>query len=271
MLRHCCHSWNAENASPNRVLRNGGKRRPYPRELARVEACQRLRPPEPNMRLDGNKFQRCQALPYSKEPTTQSCVAAAQPCSCILQATYGSLPRPTGQKCLPLSDEASILLVATVVSAHAVDEIQVYNAEIAKVGQWTMQMHLNYVIGRKEPDFPGGLIPHRALNGTPEWAYGITDWWEMGSTRPLRSTRTEHPIPTPSKSRAVHPRIVSAPVAGRSQTRELPLCVANVARNLTHPCRLQAVPSHSRSASFTTLRRRAGERRLAGTRPDLVG
>src|SRR6478735_4920287 len=47
MLRHCCHSWNAENASPNRVLRNGGKRRPYPRELARVEACQRLRPPEP--------------------------------------------------------------------------------------------------------------------------------------------------------------------------------------------------------------------------------
>jgi hypothetical protein len=81
---------------------------------------------------------------------------------------------------------AAILLVANSLSAHAVDEIQVYNAEIAKVGQWTMQLHLNYAfLGRKEPDFPGGLIPHRALNGTPEWAYGITDWWEMGFYAPF--------------------------------------------------------------------------------------
>jgi hypothetical protein len=80
---------------------------------------------------------------------------------------------------------AIILLAASVVSAHAVDEIQVYNAEIAKVGQWTLQMHMNYAFnGRKEPDFPGGLIPHRALNGTPEWAYGITDWWELGFYAP---------------------------------------------------------------------------------------
>jgi hypothetical protein len=81
---------------------------------------------------------------------------------------------------------AAILLVANSLSAHAVDEIQVYNAEIAKVGQWTMQLHLNYAfLGRKEPDFPGGLIPHRALNGAPEWAYGITDWWEMGFYAPF--------------------------------------------------------------------------------------
>src|ERR1700694_1518200 len=65
---------------------------------------------------------------------------------------------------------AAILLVTNSLSARAVGEIQVYNAEIAKVGQWTMQLHLNYAfLGRKEPDFPGGLIPHRALNGTPEW------------------------------------------------------------------------------------------------------
>lgn len=81
---------------------------------------------------------------------------------------------------------AAILLVASAVSAQAVDEIQVYNAEIAKVGQWTMQLHLNNAfIGRKEPDFPGGLIPNHALNGTPEWAYGITDWWEMGFYAPF--------------------------------------------------------------------------------------
>jgi hypothetical protein len=81
---------------------------------------------------------------------------------------------------------AAILLAASTLSAHAVDEIQVYNAEIAKVGQWTLQLHLNYAInGRKEPDFPGGLIPNHALNGTPEWAYGITDWWEMGFYAPF--------------------------------------------------------------------------------------
>jgi hypothetical protein len=87
------------------------------------------------------------------------------------------------RQCIPF---AAVFLVATVVSAHAVDEIQVYNAEIAKVGQWTMQLHLNYaLIGRKEPDFPGGLIPNHALNGTPEWAYGITEWWEMGFYAPF--------------------------------------------------------------------------------------
>src|SRR5207244_12445282 len=63
-------------------------------------------------------------------------------------------------------------------------EIQVYNAEIAKIGQWTFQLHSNYAfIGRKEPDFPGGLVPNHALQGTGEWAYGITDWWEMGFYR----------------------------------------------------------------------------------------
>jgi hypothetical protein len=36
-----------------------------------------------------------------------------------------------------------ILLIMGAVSAHAVDETQVCNAEIAKVGQWTMQLHLN--------------------------------------------------------------------------------------------------------------------------------
>jgi hypothetical protein len=79
-----------------------------------------------------------------------------------------------------------VFLLLAVAPASAVDEIQVYNAEIAKVGQWTLQLHLNYAInGRKEPDFPGGLVPHRALNGTPEWAYGITDWWEIGFYAPF--------------------------------------------------------------------------------------
>lgn len=73
-----------------------------------------------------------------------------------------------------------------VPPAHATDEIQVYNAGIAEVGQFTIQQHLNYVpLGVKEPPFPGGLISHNSINGTPEFAYGVTDWWEVGLYLPF--------------------------------------------------------------------------------------
>ena len=71
-------------------------------------------------------------------------------------------------------------------AAQADDEIQVYNAEIAELGQWTVQQHLNYAIdGRKQPEFPGELIPNHTLNGTPEWAYGVTPWFELGFYAPF--------------------------------------------------------------------------------------
>jgi len=83
-----------------------------------------------------------------------------------------------------------------------VDEIQVYNAEIAKVGQWTFQLHNNYAfIGRKEPDFPGGLIPNHALQGTGEWAWGITDWWEMGFYTPYAVDQNLTPYSNAAKIR----------------------------------------------------------------------
>jgi hypothetical protein len=70
--------------------------------------------------------------------------------------------------------------------ARAIDEIQVYNAEIAEIGQWTLEQHLNYVAsGPTQPDFPGGLIANHSLNGTPELAYGVTDWWELGAYAPF--------------------------------------------------------------------------------------
>jgi hypothetical protein len=63
------------------------------------------------------------------------------------------------------------VLLVIASAAFADDEIQIYNAQIAAVGQWTFQQHLNYTFnGRKEPDFPGGLVPNHALNGTPEFA-----------------------------------------------------------------------------------------------------
>jgi hypothetical protein len=97
---------------------------------------------------------------------------------------------------------AATLFVASTLSARAADEIQVYNAEIAKIGQWTFQLHSNYAfIGRKEPDFPGGLIPHHALQGTGEWAYGITDWWEMGFYTPFAVDQNLTPYSNAAKIR----------------------------------------------------------------------
>ena len=71
-------------------------------------------------------------------------------------------------------------------AAKATDEIQVYNAAIAEVGQFTIQQHLNYIpLGLKDPPFPGGLVSNHSLKGTPEFAYGVTDWWEVGLYLPF--------------------------------------------------------------------------------------
>lgn len=83
----------------------------------------------------------------------------------------------------------SVLATLAPVTAYAVDEIQVYNAEIADVGQWTIQQHLNYTfLGHTEPDFPGGFPSNHSLQGTPELAYGITKWWELGFYFPFAFT-----------------------------------------------------------------------------------
>jgi hypothetical protein len=79
-----------------------------------------------------------------------------------------------------------LLLEIFATPAHATDEIQVYNAGIADVGQFTIQQHLNYIpLGLKDPPFPGGFASNHSLNGTPEFAYGVTDWWELGLYLPF--------------------------------------------------------------------------------------
>jgi hypothetical protein len=81
---------------------------------------------------------------------------------------------------------ACALLVVMARPARATDEIQVYNAGIAAPGQFTIQQHLNYTaLGLKDPPFPGGLVSDHAINGTPEFAYGVTDWWELGLYLPF--------------------------------------------------------------------------------------
>jgi opacity protein-like surface antigen len=79
----------------------------------------------------------------------------------------------------------AVALLASTAAARADDEIQVYNGEITDIGKWTAQHHINYAIqGRKEPDFPGGLIPNHATNATFEYAYGVTNWFEFGFYTP---------------------------------------------------------------------------------------
>lgn len=76
---------------------------------------------------------------------------------------------------------AIVIVAGATTPAHAVDEIQVYNGEIAAPGRFTLQQHLNYIwSGSTTPDFPNGFASNRTLNGTPELAYGVTDWYEIG-------------------------------------------------------------------------------------------
>jgi len=84
-----------------------------------------------------------------------------------------------------LSVMAWVLLAAPAVFAQT-DEIQVYDAEIAEPGVFNLMIHTNFTpIGRKTPDFPGGIIPNQSFNGAAEWAYGVTDWFEQGLYLPV--------------------------------------------------------------------------------------
>jgi hypothetical protein len=87
----------------------------------------------------------------------------------------------------------AVIIFALFVGARAAfgadqvhDEIQVYNAGIASIGQWTYEQHLNYAaIGQTQPEVPGGFSSNHALQGTPEFAYGLTNWWEAGFYLPF--------------------------------------------------------------------------------------
>ncbi len=84
------------------------------------------------------------------------------------------------------------LLAAPMVALAQTDEIQVYNAEIADQGVFNLMLHTNYTpIGRKTPDFPGGIIPNHSVNGALEWAYGVTGWFEQGLYLPVESAYSQ--------------------------------------------------------------------------------
>src|ERR1700688_2155266 len=96
------------------------------------------------------------------------------------------------RKLLPKVGVVGLVLMAVALFAAPklafaqTDEIQVYDAEIENQGKFNIMVHSNFTpIGRKTPDFPGGIIPNHSVNGTAEWAYGVADWFEQGLYMPV--------------------------------------------------------------------------------------
>lgn len=89
---------------------------------------------------------------------------------------------------------AFVIALLTALGWHAgpacaqTDEIQIYDAGISEPGVFNLTWHNNFTIrGATSPANPGGVVPEHSLNGVPEWAYGVRDWFEAGLYLPLYS------------------------------------------------------------------------------------
>ncbi|HEX9365947.1 MAG TPA: hypothetical protein VF921_04930 [Vicinamibacterales bacterium] len=68
------------------------------------------------------------------------------------------------------------------------DEIQVYDGSLAPRGTLNLTLHSNFTPrGVKAPAFPGAVVADKSFNGVPEFALGVTDWFEAGLYLPLYS------------------------------------------------------------------------------------
>ena len=78
-----------------------------------------------------------------------------------------------------------VLLWSPAVFAQA-DEIQVYDGGLAAPGIFNLTWHNNFTpSGLTAPPFDGSVVADRSWNGVPEWAYGVTRWFEAGLYMPL--------------------------------------------------------------------------------------
>jgi hypothetical protein len=88
----------------------------------------------------------------------------------------------------------SVLVIASASLASAqTDEIQVYDGGLAAPGVFNLTLHNNFTPkGLQTPAFPGANLSDKSLNGVPEWALGVTDWFEAGLYMPLYSIDKNH-------------------------------------------------------------------------------
>jgi len=91
----------------------------------------------------------------------------------------------------PYAGIALLALALAAVPRRGVaqsDEIQVYDGGLAAPGKFNLTLHNNYTPnGVATPAFAGALVADKSWNGVPEWAYGVTDWFEAGLYLPLYS------------------------------------------------------------------------------------
>jgi hypothetical protein len=85
-----------------------------------------------------------------------------------------------------------ILLTIPALASAQTDEIQVYDGGLASVGTFNLTLHNNFTPrGLTTPAFPGAVIADKSFNGVPEWALGVTPWFEAGLYLPLYSRDKE--------------------------------------------------------------------------------
>jgi hypothetical protein len=89
---------------------------------------------------------------------------------------------------LILVSVALAVVPAVALAQSPTDEIQVYDASIAPKGIFNITLHDNFTPdGATMPAYPGAIIADKSWNGVPEFAYGVTDWFEQGLYFPIYS------------------------------------------------------------------------------------
>jgi hypothetical protein len=86
-----------------------------------------------------------------------------------------------------LAATAAGLFLSAAQRAHAApEEIQVYEDDLDKPGQFGLDVHTNYVFSGYAPQaYPGQQPSANTLRVTPEFSYGLTPDIELGAYLPL--------------------------------------------------------------------------------------
>jgi hypothetical protein len=75
--------------------------------------------------------------------------------------------------------------IPTPASAQT-DEIQVYDGGLSPAGIFNLTLHNNYVAhGDVAPAYGSAVTADKSWSGVPEWAVGVTSWFEAGLYLPL--------------------------------------------------------------------------------------
>jgi len=105
----------------------------------------------------------------------------------VRRASFRMSRVSTQQRRLSLAFGLLTLVFACPAFAQT-DEIQVYDGGLAAPRLTNLTWHSNFIAkGVKDPAFPGAVTADKSFNGVPEWALGVTKWFEAGLYLPLYS------------------------------------------------------------------------------------